>query len=309
MLERHVGEVGLHLSRDLAPHARGLDHVGLVHRGQLLGAAASQIEGQTHDALDLEIHVFEGVEHTQAALGLLAALLAEVQAAGQLTQDQHVAALDALALERRGVDQLGVAADGAQVGEQPEPFANREQALLGARLGVRIVPLRAADGAEHDRVRRFARGKGRRWQWVTGLVDGDAANQLRFEAELVAVARCDGFEHRACLPRHFGSNAITGEKYDLGFHRLHTLSLLGNSSVLSPRRAGRPGTDSTSAARRQSRSPKKRLPASKFAGRADFGAHFGLRGVRVGRAQGVAARRRTSAITRLPMCIACPQPP
>ena len=60
-----------------------------------------------------------------------------------------------LAPQRAGVVERRQRADRAQVGEQPEPLAQAEQALLGPRLvGVGRVPLRAADRGEQDAVGR-----------------------------------------------------------------------------------------------------------------------------------------------------------
>ena len=82
------------------------------------------------------------------------------------TTDQ-VGPLDQLALERAGVVEGGERPDRAQVGEQAEPLAQAEQALLGAGLvGVGGIPLRAADRRQQDGVgapagRRASRRSGR----------------------------------------------------------------------------------------------------------------------------------------------------
>ena len=83
--------------------------------------------------------------------------LAEVQPGGELADDQAVDALEQLGLERRRVDQLAVDGDRAQVREQAEAAAEREQRLLRADGGVGVVPLRPADRAEQDRVGVAAR--------------------------------------------------------------------------------------------------------------------------------------------------------
>ena len=83
--------------------------------------------------------------------------LAEVQAAGELAEDQAVDALEQLRLERRRVDELRLDGDRAQVRVQPEAAAEREQRLLRADRGVRVVPLRPADRAEQHGVGVTAR--------------------------------------------------------------------------------------------------------------------------------------------------------
>ena len=79
-----------------------LEHVGLVDRGDL--APCARAEGDAGDALDLLDRVAAQVAGARRGV---AGLLAEVDAAGQLADDQQVGALDALALERAGVEQRG----------------------------------------------------------------------------------------------------------------------------------------------------------------------------------------------------------
>ena len=84
----------------------------------------------------------------------VAAAVAEVDPAGQLAHHEQVGAGDPLLPQRAGGDQRRARADRPQVGEQPQPLAKAEQALLGARrIGIGRVPLRSADGAEQHRVR------------------------------------------------------------------------------------------------------------------------------------------------------------
>ena len=85
--------------------------------------------------------------------------LAEVDAAGQLADDEHVDAGQQLRPERRGRDERRMDADGPQVRVQAEPAAKREERLLRPDRRRRIGPLRAADGAQQDRVGLAARGR------------------------------------------------------------------------------------------------------------------------------------------------------
>ena len=83
----------------------------------------------------------------------VAAAVAEVDAAGELADDEQVGAGDPLARAAGWRDQRRAGPDRAQVRVEAQPLAQAEQALLGARrVGVGRVPLRAADGAEQDRV-------------------------------------------------------------------------------------------------------------------------------------------------------------
>ena len=89
--------------------------------------------------------------------GLLA--LPEVHAAGQLADDQQVDALEQLGPERRRRDKGRVDLDRPQVGEQPEPAAQREERLLRSDGRGRIGPFRAADRTQQDRVGTTGRSR------------------------------------------------------------------------------------------------------------------------------------------------------
>ena len=113
------------------------------------------------------------------------AAVAEVDAAGELAHDEQVGALDALALERAGVEQRRARPHRAQVREQAEPLAQAEQALLGPRLArVGGVPLRAADGGEQHRVGAAAGLEHLVGERRAVRVDRGAADQVLVELEV-----------------------------------------------------------------------------------------------------------------------------
>ena len=97
--KRDVGMVFGDVVGDLAPQARAVEHVGLVDGGDLALARRGQAEGELDDAAYLEIVVLEGVDGALAAWGLFAAALTEVEAPGQLTNDDEVDVREALRLE------------------------------------------------------------------------------------------------------------------------------------------------------------------------------------------------------------------
>ena len=120
-------------------------------------SAASSNASRTIRA-DLALGVRQRVERGRAAgLARRLAPVAEVDAAGELADDEHVDAFEQLRPQRRGRDERRMDGDRAQVREQPEPAAQREERLLRADGRRRIGPLRAADRAEQDRVGRAAR--------------------------------------------------------------------------------------------------------------------------------------------------------
>ena len=208
------GVVGGDAGDDLAPEPRGLHHVGLVDRGDLrlvagaLGAAAGGLEGGAGDALDFGGVVLAGVEGGVA----VAAGLAEVDAAGELADDQQVGAGDALLAQRAGAHQRRARADRAQVGVEAHPLAEAEQALLGARVvGVGRVPFGTADRAEQDRVGGLA--------GVQHLVgEGDAVGVDRAAAHeaLVVVELAQGVEDLAGGGDDLGADPVTGQDDDVG---------------------------------------------------------------------------------------------
>ena len=124
-----VGELlAHHALRHLAPQPRGLEHVGLVDRGELAAPRARQAgRPRARCARSPPPCRCTG----PMALSRIAALLAEVDAAGQLAHEHQVDALEHLALERRGVRAApGARSRGAGWRRRRAP-AQAQQALLG----------------------------------------------------------------------------------------------------------------------------------------------------------------------------------
>ena len=127
--------------------------------------------------------------------------LPEVDAARELADDQQVDAGKELRSERRRRDELGMDRDRPQVRVEAELAAEREQALLRADGRRRVVPLRAADRAEQDRVvlagARDVLGPDRDAVRVDRVAAGRDVGPLDVEAE-----RLPGrVEDRAAPPR------------------------------------------------------------------------------------------------------------
>src|SRR5689334_9629084 len=84
----------------LAPEHAGLQHIGLVHRANLVAARARQLEGRPRDAADLVRGVLLGVE--TATLPVCkrfdAARLAGIDAAGEFPDDDEVDAMEHMCL-------------------------------------------------------------------------------------------------------------------------------------------------------------------------------------------------------------------
>src|SRR3546814_10395351 len=88
-------------------------------------------------------------------LGLDAAWLAEIDAAGQFTHDHDVEAADDVGLQRAGLDQRVEAFRRTQVGEQVHFLAQAQQAALGLLVEGQVVPLRATDSAQDRKSTRL----------------------------------------------------------------------------------------------------------------------------------------------------------
>ena len=172
----------------------------------MLRALAGQVEGDAGDALDLVRGVDGGVDGALLAVlerdDLLG--LAEIGAARQLAQDQDIEALDVLALERRGFREPRIADGRPQVGEQVELLAQPQQPGLGPDVVGHLVPLRAADGAEHDGVGGARLGQRLLGQRRAVLVDGGAADQRGVGLELDLALPVEEGDETLDLGHHLG---------------------------------------------------------------------------------------------------------
>ena len=81
--------LGLHFSDDFAPHTAGAEYVGLINAGYLAAAFFGSLEGEARNAFYLRAGVQLDVACFLNAVGVEVrfGMLAEVDAAGQLTHD------------------------------------------------------------------------------------------------------------------------------------------------------------------------------------------------------------------------------
>ena len=154
----------------------------------LFCALAGQLEGGAGDAGDLALGVALGVDaDALVALGDDAARLAEVDAGGQLADDQDVEAGHHLALQRGEVGQRVEALRRAEVGVEVHLLAQPQQPALGLQREVERVVLRPADRAEQHRVGGLRPGHRRVGQRRAVRVVGAAADQVLLDGEGQAV--------------------------------------------------------------------------------------------------------------------------
>ncbi len=190
------------------------------------------------DALDLGRGVDLGVDRPLAAAGqvLDAARLAEIDAAGELAQDHDVQPLDQLALERGGVGERREDHCRAQVGEQVELLAERQEATLGLGGEGQRIPFRPADGAEHDGADGLGLLQRRRCQRHAMHVVGGAADQILLDRER-DLPPCQPADDAPDLDHDLGADTVAGEEQDraeFGHGRLRALTLDRRRPALSP---------------------------------------------------------------------------
>ena len=112
----------------------------------------------------------------------------------------------------RGLGERGIADGGAQVGEQVEVLAQPQQAGLGAHLVGHLVPLRPADGAEHDGVGGFGLGQRLAVERHAELVDGGAADEAGLGLELHLALLVEEGDDALHLGHHLGPDAVAGQE-------------------------------------------------------------------------------------------------
>ena len=209
VLEAHVGKFAGHDPIDhRAPEARGLEHVGLVDRGQFAAAGQRQARRQTHHAFDF----FHGVAANVDGFGRGARLLAEVDAAGQLAHHHDVHAAQSSALIGEACSTAGCGTTGRRLANSPSalrscsrPCSGRTGASGADHFGPPTAPEQNCVGALRQRQR------GRR-QRLSRRIDGGAAEQRRLEFKGVPEARGHRAQGPHRLGRDFAADAVAGEE-------------------------------------------------------------------------------------------------
>ena len=207
----NLGVLGLQAVHDGAPQAAGVQHIGLVHTGQLFAALHGCFKADAADALDLMLGVGHRVDGDLLAVLLNRLMLAEIDTADQLTHNKEVNALihDGL-FQRGGIGQLRPDLRRPVVGVQAHAGAQPQQTLFGALFAGQSLPLGAADGTQQDTVSVFAFFQFGFRQRVTEFVDGLAAHVGAGIGKGVAVSGRDFIQdtHRLCHDLRAGAVAV-----------------------------------------------------------------------------------------------------
>ncbi len=167
--------------------------------------------------MDLRRRVNLRVDSAPAAVRqvLDAARFAEIDAAGELADDDDVEVADDLGLKRRRLDQRGEDNGRAKVGEQGHVLAQAQQAALGLLRERQIVPLRPTDSAEQHPIRGHGRRHGRVGQRHAVRIDGSAADQVLADIEADPAFAVEPVDHPFDFVHHLGPDAISWQKQEL----------------------------------------------------------------------------------------------
>ena len=224
MRELDVGVLRVHFFRDLSPQTRRVEHVRLVDAADSSAALAGDVERRLHDPPDLVLVVGQRVRRFPNAVLRLCVPHAEVQAAGQFTDDDEVEVPGLVAAfgERAGIRQFREQVCRSQVRVEPELLADLQEACFRPFFGRELVPGRrhrvAADRAHEDCVRRFCVGDRLLCQRFAVQVDGAAAHRDLGPRDLVAVLLANLLQYFGCFSYDLRSDAVSGDPADLHFH-------------------------------------------------------------------------------------------
>ena len=144
--------------------------------------------------------------------------LAEIDVAGQFTDDDDVQAGDDLRAQGGGGGQLRVEDGRAQVGKETQTAAQAQQATLGAHRVGQGFPLGAAHRAEQDGIGLPSEFQGGLRQGATGRVDGRAAHQGLVHVDIEAVLVAQAGEDLDRLVDDLRANAVTRQDQNLFAH-------------------------------------------------------------------------------------------
>src|SRR5579864_8064259 len=152
MLESDCGVFASYCCDYFAPECGRGEDVGFVDAGQVSltrGGALERIAGYSFDFCRAVVGDIAGARMAVVAMEFVGA---EVDIAREFADDFEIAAGDALRAEGRNSLESVAQADGAKVNVQAEFFSQGEQAAFGTVREWERVPLRAADGAEQNRI-------------------------------------------------------------------------------------------------------------------------------------------------------------
>lgn len=212
MLQRHVRVFLPHFQDRLPPQTRAFQDIGLVDAQQAFAAAAGQLEGYAGDPLHLKSTIAFYVECFQSICSISAATVAEIDTAGQFTDDQDVDSLGRdIRMQRAGIGKRLVQDGRSEVGEKAHLGPKAQECFLRTFAARKAVPTRSADRSQKHGIASFAgHDRGGR-QGFAGRVDGDAAGQKLLELKIMAVSNGNRFKDGPGAVGNFRTDAVSGD--------------------------------------------------------------------------------------------------
>ncbi len=230
--ERHVRIVARHRGDHFTPELGDFEHVGLVHRAQPPLRVSVPARTRPARCVRSRARCRRSVLKPAPLVvdGLHAPRLAEVDAAGELADDQDVEAGHQFALQRRRPGERREQQRRAQVGEQAELCTQSQQAALGT---LRAWADRPTSGRPPPRAARRRRRAGSASRRAAGdrAVDGGAADEpfVQLQRQPGRLARRFHDLGRRSRPR---ADSVAGQNRNFMFFRhLHQFRLSGALSL------------------------------------------------------------------------------
>ena len=262
--------------RRLAPQARGLQHVGLVHRGDAATAARARAgrRGAARARSPPRCSAFRRWPPRRGA-----GLGAEVGAAGQLAHEHHVHAGQTIGLSGDSAASVGCTFTGRRLANTPSSARRRSRPCSGAGArSDRTTSVRPPHPAAPRRP-AWPRSAFRRQRVAVG-VDGAAADGVLAESKVVTAARGHRAQHAHRRGGDFRTDAVARQDGERAFMRPPAGAAARRRRWRRPAAAGsqagprQPAGSGAQTRRWRSRSVRRRqldLPAARIHGQFDAG--------------------------------------
>ena len=223
----HFGVFGGQAMHHRTPQTAGIQHVGLVHTGELLAAFHGRLKADATDPLDLMLRIGHGIHGHLLAVFLVGLVLPEINTADEFPHHDEVDALGHdFRFQRTGSGQLRPDFGGTVVGIQAHARTQPQQPFFGALVPGQPLPLGAADGPQQDAVRGLALFQFGRRQRVPEFVDGFPAHVGTGIGKGMAVFGGNFVQHTDRLGDDLGARTIPIDQSNVLVHRSLPLATL-----------------------------------------------------------------------------------
>ena len=158
VVQFHLRIILCNLCHGSAPQLAAFQNVCLINAGNVLIALHSGFKGLYGNAFDFKFAICFNIIRFFAVLAFTIAALPEINAACQLSDNQNIQTVaDDFRLDGACVAQSLMDDGRAQVCIQPQTAAQLQQsACFGAEISRQMIPFRAANRTQENRVAVFA---------------------------------------------------------------------------------------------------------------------------------------------------------